>query len=782
MPAIEITATFCGERFRFPNGDGDIVIGNAEHVDGELPEDLSPEMSYGVKGPDDESRPLRQSGTYRFFGQWKMYSHPRNGTRERQFHFTTYVEAEPATRSGIVAYLAEAGRGNGIGLGRAAKIWERWGCDAVRMVREQPDDVAATITGLGVESARLVAERLRERAHIEHCSIELMGLLDRRGMPKATAKKALALWGNQATDMIRRNPYLLMRFRGIGFKTADAMYLDLGHKPERLKRQALCAWYAIASDTSGHTWYPVATGVNAVRGSISASNQRPGDALRLAKRSGMIDILRTDRSGRIEEKGESIWMAERKCSANESYIARRLVDSENYPVFWPDTATLENITAHQAEQLSVALRGVIGVFGGGPGTGKTYAAAALVRALVAAGSGNKVGICAPTGKAAVRMSEALQTYGINKRATTIHSMLGVESGDGGWSFRHNESNPLPFRFILVDESSMIDCDLMSSLVAAVARGTHVLFVGDVNQLPPVGHGAPLRDMISAKLPYGELTELHRNSGGIVEACRRIRCNQKFECTDNLELLEAFDPAAQLRACLEACERTRLAGMDPVWDCQVVVPVNAKSKVSRRELNKVLQAELNANPGTPGSPFRTGDKIVNTRNGYYTAIEFDGTDVDLTRNDKGEVYVANGELGRVLEAAASHTIVQLSSPDRIVRVPRGNAESSDSGSDDESAAPTTGCAWDLGYALSVHKSQGSEWPVVAVVLDEYPGARMVSTREWTYTAISRAKQRCYLIGKLATAHQFCRRKQINERTTFLVERCGRERAAKLLAQI
>ncbi len=228
----------------------------------------------------------------------------------------------------------------------------------------------------------------------------------------------------------------------------------------------------------------------------------------------------------------------------------------------------------------------------------------------------------------------------------------------------------------------------------------------------------------------------------------------------------MNPELQKQRMLEAIQRAAESdlNLDPIWDCQVVCAVNKKSKLSRIELNKFLQARLNRSPAIKGSPFRLGDKVVNTKNGFFPTVEIDIDDPDTQTNSKGDVYVANGELAEVIEVQEKLIIAKLTKPDRVIKIPRGKIEK-DTGKDDK---PNTGCSWDLGYALSVHKSQGSEWPVVIVMIDEYPGARMVCSREWLYTAISRAKLRCVLIGKKSTADRFCRNVAIGKRKTFLKE--------------
>ena len=439
-----------------------------------------------------------------------------------------------------------------------------------------------------------------------------------------------------------------------------------------------------------------------------------------------------------------------------------------------------NLTPHQSVQLRKATAGPIGILGGGPGTGKTYTVAQLVRRLESSVGLDQICVGAPTGKAAVRVTETLSKHGIRLRARTWHSILcgGTDSG-----FVFNREHPLPFSVLISDETSMVDTGLMAGILRARPRGAMTLLVGDVNQLPPVGHGAPLRDLIAAGLPYGELTEIKRNSGGIVEACHAIRLSEPWTCGDNLQLVDAGTPEQQIDWMLRTISGLP-SGVDRIIDCQVLAAVNERSPLARRALNVILQAELNGSGASAGgNPFRVDDKIVNTKNGRFPVVEFDEHDTDADVNDKGEVYVANGELARVLHVEPTLTIARLENPVRVVKIPRGQPSGADDSEANEIEGATgTGCSWDLGYCLSVHKSQGSEWPVVITMLDDYLGARMVCCREWIYTAISRAKDRQFLIGRKSTADAMCRRPAIWKRKTFLREQILLERAKEELLNL
>ena len=647
----------------------------------------------------------------------------------------------------------------------------------MRIAREQPEVIVAAIDGVTAENANQLAAVLELDKHRENCHIQLMALLRGRGFPKKTADQAMRKWGNRAPEIIRRDPFKLMQFKGCGFKRADQMYLNLGLSAARLKRQALCAWYAIASDSSGDTWFSVEKCVAAINASIGGVDANSKKAILLAKRAGLLAARRDD-DGKV-------WLAEKKKANQEQTITKHLqrAASDFAPWIGPDCSELfdSRLSQHQQDRLASVFDGeklpAVWILGGSPGTGKTFCAASFIRQLGAQHGFDNIAVCAPTGKAAVRITEAMKANDIPLRARTIHSLLGVmqaEDGGGGeWGFRHCQGDPLPFRFVVVDESSMIDAGLMASLLSARGTGTGIAFIGDVNQLAPVGHGAPLRDMIAAGLPYAELTEIQRNSGLIVESCASIRDGRKFDFATsvdvgggkNLAIAPAGHPDIQISKMLTAIRAAAVQGFDPVWDVQVLCPVNQKSPICRKQLNAILQRELNPNHEILNCPFRVGDKIVNTKNRFFKALECDETSGDLQTNDKGEVYVANGELAKVVEIEGGTITASLSNPSRLIQIFRGPAESEDGG---ESESPTTGCTFDLGYALSVHKYQGSEVPIALVMLDEYPGAKMVQTREYLYTAISRAKKLCICIGKQETAAAMVARRALWKRKTFLRE--------------
>lgn len=463
---------------------------------------------------------------------------------------------------------------------------------------------------------------------------------------------------------------------------------------------------------------------------------------------------------------------------------------------WPVVATLEGVSEHQRAALYRSLCRPVGILTGGPGTGKSTCLAAIVRGLLAAGCYG-LAICAPTGKAAVRVTQALRDRGITQaplRARTIHQTLGVtRSGrDGrGWGFVHDKDNTLPAQFVLVDEASMLDVDLAASLFTALTLGTHVLLVGDTGQLPPVGHGSPLRDLAAGGVPVGELTEIHRNAGMIVRACAAIRVGKSFETCDrydadggaNLKHVEAGTPAEQRTALTSILRRFGESGtFDPMNDVQVITPLNTKGEVARDPLNKLLQRVLNPPGGEElgGGPlaeaggYRIGDKIICLRNQWLGAAEpIDGDDADDASNadaspsfaeaaDRADVYLANGEIGYVTGLETGLIYARFGDPRRDVAIPlkreREAADGSRKEEDNDNFA--------LAYAVTGHKMQGSEVPCCIVMIDQTTGAARATGKEWWYTAVSRAQKLCITIGKRKTMLYQARKKALERRKTFL----------------
>jgi exodeoxyribonuclease V alpha subunit len=553
-----------------------------------------------------------------------------------------------------------------------------------------------------------------------------------------------------------------------------------------------CGWHALREDTTGHTWFRMGYAHAAIERAVSSSNVNPQRAVELGVRGGWLSTHESPAgSGYLWIAEAEKARAERSLAANVQRLLGPCVTS------WPDHLPLDSfLSDHQRERLLAALARPVGILDGSPGTGKTRCAAALIRLIVQRWGLDAVAVCAPTGKAAVRITGVLRGYGIALDATTIHRLLEISRNgrDGrGWGFKRNRGNPLPQRFIVVDEASMLDTTVASNLFAALAGGTHVLLVGDTGQLPPVQHGAPLRDLIAAGVPCGTLTEIMRNAGLIVSACAAIKTCKRWEACArydpaagrNLRLVEVParrpDQAAELLLAL--LRQFQASGkFDPAWDVQVLTAMNSASPVARAPLNRVLQGELNpAGRAAPPNPFRVGDKIICLKNSWLRRVELAGgypageadsyretssspTDPDGTAPD---VFVANGDVGLVRAVGPTLSVARFDAPDRLVKIPTGKRKGEDrEPGEDGSEIQGAGGDFGLAYAITTHKAQGSEWPVVIVLADQR--GQLVCSRNWWYTAISRATQLCIIVGERCLVERQCKRESLGRRKTFLKE--------------
>lgn len=798
---------------------------------------------------------------YRFLGRWD------DSDRGYRFKAATYTRDQPATRVAVVKYLSDVC--SGVGAKIADRLWDAYGPDAVATLREKPREVAAAGV-MGEEAALAAADELVRHGHLEKTRIDLHGLFAGRGFPGKLIDRAIGEWGARAPEVVRANPYRLLtaKLPGCGFKRCDSLYLDLGGKADALKRQALAGWNALRDDRSGSTWVPAGNVVAAIQDAVKTAD--PVKAIKLGVRGGMFGLRRD---------GAARWVAVADHARAERRVADAIAALRSSPVLWPADVPVTGRegdglpSAHQAEQLRRATAAAVGLFTGGPGTGKTHTLSFLLRALIAEWGVSAVAVAAPTGKAAVRATESLAARGVPLQATTVHKLLmTVEStkkagepvwrfsGNGWqlgedakvWRFPRNRNNPLRQRFVIVDESSMIDTTLMADLLDACVPptllpaesprlvlpggiiyprcrrcnrvltdaaswatgygptcinlvspddraavnpevadretvvpgrpeehlpGTHVLFVGDPFQLMPVGHGAPLRDMIAAGLPRGNLVEVRRNAGLIVRGCQAIKDGHAPAFAAKLDI-DADDPQnlafidCRPADVLDTVEKLlgSMTRFDPRWDCQVLVATNDKSEVSRKAVNARLGKFLNPDGRrVPGLPFAVGDKVICLANSRLPAAEPVGTfgrpdmaeDAGYYRRCEEQVFVANGEVGRVLAVGPAGFVVAVGTKSVWVAKSKPRADDAEDGEGGGVMGD-----WDHAWAITTHKSQGGEWPVVIALADRAGGG--VADRNWWYTAVSRASKACLVVGDRSAFETQRARQSIAKRKTFLAE--------------
>lgn len=376
-----------------------------------------------------------------------------------------------------------------------------------------------------------------------------------------------------------------------------------------------------------------------------------------------------------------------------------------------------------------------------------------------------VGAVAPTGKAAVRITEVMTEKKLYVDATTIHTCLKpVKMGyDGqGWSFRHCRMCPLPFDLLVCDESSMVDTELMSDLLGAVQRGSQVLLVGDPYQLPPVGPGRPFCDFINAGLPHGHLTEIHRFAGRIAKVCQQIRDGERWEPSERVDLSAEFPENMRHVEChssqvvpalLSLIPKLKDYGFNSPDQIQIICPCNSAGSLSRERLNIVLQDHWNASGlRAEGNSFRVGDKVMIKKNSFYPEGDYS------SERSGTDHYVANGEIGRVVMNSSEWTEAMFGN--RVIRI-----------KSDFEKPPVQ--AW----AVTIHNSQGSQWPCVIAIADSSGAADRVCNRSLWYTGISRAGKLAVTIGQRAAIDRHCAVIALDQRKTFLTERI---RSAKACA--
>jgi len=771
MKNSELIGVFLGADYVFDNGpDRRCVVGSVRLLDRSIVK---------IRGYANETE-LSDNVTYRFYGHNR--SHPKYGP---QFNFNSFVEELPADEDSVIAYLETCRKPERGSITRrvALALFEAFGVTAIERLKADPVGAAATVKQWDAAKAALAAQYLSAQAGTQRCKLDLITLLNGRGFLEKTIDRAIKLWGAAAARVVRQDPYELTKLAGIGFKGADKLYCDLARQEAKsdeeyqmalaaIHRQGLCAAYAVAQESrqSGSTWLPVGFAKAAVLANVSRVHATPDKAIDWAVFEGKLVV----RDG---------FCAVARMALHELEIAE-FVNGSDDGGDWPlieriaDGAPEEKpLTMHQRDAISTAVKYRIGCLQGSPGVGKTFCVAAIVKAVIQRSGRDSIAVCAPTGKAAVRVAQSMLANGVDLPASTIHRLLQVEGeGGDGWSFHFNDQNPLPYRFLIIDESSMIDVDLLASLLRACTPSTHILFVGDTGQLAPVGHGRPFFDLQQV-IPTGKLTEIRRNSGRIVKACAEIRdrntitFSEKLDIDggENLVLIQCSDEdqpqiLEQLIAKIDA-QHIGPRGLSVIDDLQILTGKNDGSPVARKPLNKMLQQVLNPDGDRiQGNPFRVNDKIVDLKNGKYPDAE----------DQNEEHFVANGELAKAKDIKPGRMVVEVSDPKRQILICHAPVQENEKGIDDsENTSKGAVGDWDLGYCLSTHRSQGSQWKFVIVMADS-KGA-MVQSRQWLFTAISRAEIATFVIGQKQVVNAMLKRDGISGRKTFLVDRIRHQRA-------
>ena len=652
----------------------------------------------------------------RLTGQWE--THPEHGL---QFAIQGVEQSLPATVEGIRRYLG-SGLVKGIGPRLAERIVKQFGSKTLEVL-DTHADLLTEVPDIGARRMMMIAEAWEQQKKIK----EIMLFLHGHGVNTTLAVKIYKQYGDQSLQVVQADPYRLAQdIYGVGFKTADKLARDLGlpaDHPSRLEAGLVYALNEMANE--GHVYSPEQALLDRATELLEVDPALMAPAL---ERLSQEDRVRLDhlQMGQAASTGQGA--AEMKAVYltpfyhGETGVAERLralaqIDQtrlfslqENLPGIDPLSLLTTGLSPEQMKAVRIALEAPVSVLTGGPGTGKTTAIRALIEVLET--EHHRYALAAPTGRAAKRISEAT-----GHQATTIHRLLGYNPGKG---FQYHQENPLPVDMLVVDEASMLDLLLANHLLIALSPGTHLVLVGDVDQLPSVGAGDVLRDIIaSGAVPVTSLTQIFRQAAGsqiITNAHRIHQGAMPVMAVDNQDFF--FFPAPTPEDAASWVEQVVVEripsrfGLDPKNEIQVLSPMY-RGPVGVDALNSRLQAVLN--PPSPGKLerslfgrlFRVGDRVMQTENNY----------------DK-DVY--NGDIGRV---------TGLSLEDHTLLVTYDGAEISYDFSEADQLC--------LAYAISVHKSQGSEFP--AVVIPMVTQHYLMLQRNLLYTAVTRARTLVVLVG-------------------------------------
>ena len=680
--------------------------------------------------------------------QGEYTEHPTYG---QQFKVTSFEEKAPEDEEAIERYLG-SGAIKGIGLAMAARIVRRFKGDTFRIIEEEPERLAE-IKGISNRKAMEIASQVNEKRDLRQAMI----FLQQYGITMNLAVKVYQAYGQDVYGIIRENPYRLADdIDGVGFRTADEIAARVGIRMDSDFRVRSGILYTLLQASGeGHTYLPE------TELTLRASKLLNVTAEQVEKQYMDLAIERKIILKQMEDQTQIYAASFYYMEANTATMLKRL--NVSYDV---SDAEIEQrirgiekksgmmLDEHQVTAVKEAVRNGLLVITGGPGTGKTTTINTIIRYFEL--EGLEIFLAAPTGRAAKRMSE---TTGFEAR--TVHRMLELNGGaEGSGGFERDESNPLEADVIIVDEMSMVDISLMYSLLKAISVGTRLILVGDVNQLPSVGPGSVLRDIIqSHACNVVMLTKIFRqaSTSDIIVNAHKINHGEEV-ILDNKSMdfffLKRYDADVIINVVLQLIKQKLPKFVDATpYDIQVLTPMR-KGLLGVERLNGILQRYMNPSANDKvekeygSTVFREGDKVMQTKNNYQLAWEI-RTKFGLTV-DKG-LGIFNGDMGiiRQINDFAEQMIIEFDEG-RMVEYPYKLLDE-----------------LELAYAITIHKSQGSEYP--AVVIPLLGGPMMLMNRNLLYTAVTRARKCVTLVGNEVTFQQMIRNTSQQKRYSGLCDR-------------
>lgn len=665
----------------------------------------------------------------RFTGYWS--SHPKHG---RQFNVERCDQSLPATIEGMKRYLG-SGLIRGVGKVMAERIVDRFGEQTLEVIEQTPDQLSRVI-GIGQKRIEGIKKAWEQQKAIK----EVMIFLQSHGVSTGLATKIYKKYENEALNVVRTRPYQMVQdIHGIGFKTADkiAQALGLPHDdPGRIEAGIAYTLNRLAEE--GHVYVPQAELEPEAAGILTLAEEKVRYVIDTLETDNLIkretlryDVPVTDSELQVKEETAVYLTPFYHSEIGVTNRVKRLIE---HPL-----SSIRGLKFHapgvelsdeQKQAIQTILTHKVAILTGGPGTGKTTTLRALLDTLDAAGY--KYALASPTGRAAKRLTEAT-----GREAKTLHRLLEFKPGEG---FLRNEENPLPVPMVIVDEASMLDLLLANNLLKAITADAHLLLVGDVDQLPSVGAGDVLRDLIASEVAaVVRLTQIFRQAADslIIQNAHRINQGQTILTPDNAKDFFLFvkeDPEELADLIVDIVQRRIPAkfGFDPFDEVQVLSPMY-QGAAGVANLNTRLQEGLNpaghkAERRIGGRVFRVGDKVMQTINNYDKAV-FNGDIGRITALDTVQQTVT-------VQVDGQPVVYDFLELDELVHA----------------------------YAISVHKSQGSEYPcvVIPVVTQHY----LMLQRNLLYTAVTRAKKVVILAGTRKAVSIAVRNNKVSERYTAL----------------
>jgi exodeoxyribonuclease V alpha subunit len=686
----------------------------------------------------------------RLRGRWG--NHPKYG---RQFQVDSYTTVLPATIQGIRRYLG-SGMIKGIGPMMAERMVAHFGVEILDIVEEQPGRLIE-VHGLGPKRTSRIADAWEEQKAIKEVMVFLSGV----GVSTSLAVRIYKTYADGSISVVRAEPYrLASEVWGIGFKTADTIAQAVGiphDSPQRIKA-GLQYTLSQAAD-NGHCYLPEPDLVRDATKILEVDQELIGPCLdQLVSEEGVVrePLPASDAADagvvaavylvpfHRAERSLATGLLDVLNSDHERLAAFAQVDWDK-ALGWLQRQTGQDLAAGQQQAVMLALTSKVSVLTGGPGCGKSFTVRSIVKLATAKNA--TVVLVAPTGRAAKRLAELT-----GHEALTVHRLLELQPGGDA---KYDRENPLDADLVVVDETSMMDVILANKLIKAIPKGAHLLLVGDVDQLPSVGAGEVLRDLLAAgDIPRVRLTQIFRQAqqSGIIVNAHRINHGRPPQLTGFPDFYwfgceppedSGLHPAEQTATLVVDIVARRIPakfGLDPARDIQVLTPMH-RGPAGAGNLNSLLQEALTPHrDGTPekrygGRVFRVGDKVTQLRNNYH----------------KGQAGIFNGTVGVVTGfSPEEQTMTVLTDEDEQVDY--------DFAELDELAHA---------YAITIHRSQGSEYPAVVIPLTT--SSWLMLQRNLLYTGVTRAKQLIILVGSRRALAQAVRTPGAGRRHTALTHR-------------